>query len=151
MKASGRQRREYSDEVKAACVAAIFAGQAFAAVAAQFNVPTATLRSWKARALAGGAGPLVSEDVRARIGELLVGYLAEAIEALRKQAVVAGDGEYLKKQSAGELAALHGEFADRALRILEALEQDADEGPEGGVGGVPAVPGVLPGAVGAGL
>ena len=146
------ERREYSDEVRSECVAALLAGQSPAAVAAKFNVPKATLRSWKARALAEGAKPLVSEDLRARIGELLVGYLAEAFGAMRNQAVVGGELVYLRKQSGAELALLHREFADRALRILEALERpEPDEGPESGVVDVPPVAGLLPGAVLPGL
>ena len=68
-----------------------------AAVSAQYNVPAAgTLRSWKARAAEAGATPLVSEEKRVRMGDLLVDYLAEVVTALRKQAVVGGDAEYLE-------------------------------------------------------
>ena len=148
---SDRQRREYSDEVRNACLAELLAGESPAAVAAKYNVPKATLRSWKARAAQAGATPLVSDDLRARIGEMLVGYLAELVGALRKQAVVGGDAEYLGKQSAADLAVLHREFGDRALRILEALHQDADEGPESGVVEMSPVAGLLPGAVLPGL
>jgi hypothetical protein len=96
--------------------------------------------------------PLVSEDLRARIGELLVGYLAEPFGAMRNQAVVGGELVYLRKPSGAELALLHREFADRALRILEALERpEPDESPESGVGGGPPVAGALPGAVLPGL
>jgi transposase-like protein len=148
---SERQRREYSEEVRNACIAELLAGEAPAAVSAKYNVPSATLRSWKARAAQAGAAPLVSDDLRARIGELLVGYLAELVGALRKQAVVGGDAEYLQKQSAADLAVLHREFGDRAVRILEALHQDADEEPEVGVVEVSPVAGLLPGAVLPGL
>jgi transposase-like protein len=148
---SDRQRREYSDEVRARCLAALNAGESPAAVSAQYNVPAATLRSWKARAAQAGATPLVSEEKRLRMGELLVAYLAEVVAALRKQAVVGGDAEYLKKQSAADLAVLHREFGDRLVRILEALEQDADEESEEGVVEVQPVAGLLPGAVLPGL
>ena len=33
-----------------------------------------------------------------------------------------GDPEWLKKQSAGELAVLHGVAVDKGIRLLEALE-----------------------------
>jgi transposase-like protein len=144
-------RREYSDEVRARCLAALNAGESPAAVSAQYNVPAATLRSWKARAAQAGATPLVSEEKRLRMGDLLVGYLTEVVTALRKQAVVGGDAEYLKKQSAADLAVLHREFGDRLVRILEALEQDADEESEEGVVEVQPVAGLLPGAVLPGL
>jgi transposase-like protein len=144
-------RREYSDEVRARCLAALNAGESPAAVSAQYNVPAATLRSWKARAAQAGATPLVSEEKRLRMGDLLVGYLTEVVTALRQQAVVGGDAEYLKKQSAADLAVLHREFGDRLVRILEALEQDADEESEEGVVEVQPVAGLLPGAVLPGL
>ena len=151
MTVSERQRREYSEEVKAQCLAALNAGVSPAVVSAQYNVPTATLRSWKARAAQAGATPLVSEDNRQRMGDLLVGYLTEVVTALRKQAVVGGDAEYLKKQSAADLAVLHREFGDRLIRVLEALEQDADEEAESGVVEVLPVAGLLPGAILPGL
>ena len=94
-------RAQYSDEVKAACLAALLAGQAPAEVAASYNVPRATLRSWKSRLGSEGQGTpaLVSEDARGQIGELLLGYLADLIGALRKQLVVFGDPDWLRKQS----------------------------------------------------
>ena len=137
--------------MRARCLAALNAGESPAAVSAQYNVPAATLRSWKARAAQAGATPLVSEEKRVRMGDLLVDYLAEVVTALRKQAVVGGDAEYLKKQSAADLAVLHREFGDRLIRVLEALEQDADEETESGVVEVLPVAGLLPGAVLPGL
>jgi transposase-like protein len=126
MRSNDRQRREYSDEVRARCLAALNAGESPAAVSAQYNVTTATLRSWKARAAQVGATPLVSEEKRLRMGDLLADYVAEIVVSLRKQAVVGGDAEYLRKQSAADLAVLHREFGDRLIRILEALEQGAN-------------------------
>jgi transposase-like protein len=129
-------RGRYSDEVRAACVAALLAGQQPAAVAAQYNVPAATVRSWKSRAGIGGterSSPVVSEDARAQIGELLLGYLASLIAALTAQAKIFADPEWLRKQSAGELAVLHGIGVDKAVRLLEALEgPEADEDAEAG-------------------
>ena len=56
-------RGKYSDEVRTVCIAALLAGESVAALAVKYNVPVATLRSWKARAGSEGATPLVSEDV----------------------------------------------------------------------------------------
>lgn len=125
-------RAAYSPEVRAACVAALLAGQVTAEIAAQYNVPVATLRSWKSRA-GGGASvrvaPVVSEDARAQIGELLLGYLASLIAALIAQTKVFADVDWLTKQSAGELGVLHGISVDKAVRLLEALEGQGDEAP----------------------
>jgi transposase-like protein len=120
-------RRGYSDEVKAACLAALLAGQAPAEVAAAYSVPINTLRSWKSRLGAADGAPLVSADERGRVGALLLGYLADLIGALRKQTTVFSDLDWLKKQSAGELAVLHGVCVDKGVRLLEALEAGGEQ------------------------
>ena len=59
-----RSRAQYSDEVKAACLAALLAGQSVGEVAVSYKVPAATLRSWKSRLGPDGQGTaaLVTED-----------------------------------------------------------------------------------------
>jgi hypothetical protein len=146
-------RGQYSDEVKAAVMAALLAGQGVNEVSAVYSVPAATVRSWKSRAgIRESVAPIVSDDARGRIGELLLGYLVKIIGALSAQAVLFADGEWLKKQSAGELAVLHGVAVDKAVRLLEALEgSESDESAEGGVDEVSEVAGALSGAVLPGL
>lgn len=134
-------RREYSNETKAACLAALLGGQSVGEVAAAYSVPAATLRSWKSRQGPDGQGTvaLVTESARAEIGELLLVYLRELIQMWRKQLIVFGDVEWLKAQSAGELAVLHGVAVDKGIRLLEALEAggagEAAETPVGLVSG----------------
>lgn len=115
-------------------------------MAAAYNVPVATMRSWKSRAgiVGGGAAPLIAPEARAEVGALLLGYLAELLGALRKQTVVMGDETWLRKQSAGELAVLHGAGVDRAILLLEALEgPEADAESDAGVVEMQDVAGVL--------
>jgi hypothetical protein len=156
-RADGVARGQYSDEVKAAVMAALLAGQGVNEVAAAYSVPAATVRSWKSRAgLRESVAPIVSDDARSRISDLLVGYLAKIIGALSAQADLFADHEWLKKQTAGELAVLHGIAVDKAVRIFEAFEQaaeraSADQSSEDGVDEVPEVAGLLPGAVLPGL
>ena len=58
-------RGQYSDEVKAAVMAALLAGQGVNEVAAAYSVPTATVRSWKSRAgIRESVAPIVSDDAR---------------------------------------------------------------------------------------
>lgn len=146
-------RGRYSDEVKTACLAALMAGQEVGEIAGEYNVPETTLRSWKHRAHRDGADPIVAESDRAEIGTLLIAYLKEIIGAMRKQAVVFGDEEWLKKQSAGELGVLHGVIADKTVRLLEALEAGsaADAGAAEGMAEVPQVTGLLPEPLGVGV
>jgi transposase-like protein len=115
-------RGRYSEEVHAACVAALLAGQDITEIAGAYNVPETTLRSWKHRARQAGTEPIVAETDRAEIGQLLIAYLKDVIGAMRKQTVVFGDEEYLRKQPAGELGVVHGILADKTIRLLEALE-----------------------------
>jgi len=139
-------RGRYSEEVHAACVAALLAGQDITAVAGEYNVPEPTLRSWKHRARRDGADPIVPETDRTEIGQLLIAYMKDVIAAMRKQTVVFGDEEYLRKQPAGELGVVHGILADKTIRLLEALEAgtEADEDATDVTPSLPPQPGALP-------
>lgn len=54
-----------------------------------------------------------------RFGSLLAEYLEGTIITLREQAKFFRTKEWLKRQSASEIAALHGVCADKAIRLLE--------------------------------
>jgi hypothetical protein len=132
-------------EVRAAVVAGLLVGQSAAELAAAYNVPESTVRSWKSRELAGAnalaaAGPAAQE----RIGRLLVEYLTESLTALKRQVQVFADEAWLKKQSASAAALLHGVLADKTLQLLEAFGDNADCEGEGDVADLPGEPGVLP-------
>ena len=119
---------DYSDNIKAQAIAALLAGQSYTEVARAFNVPVGTLKSWKSRDVAGvDAGDATSATAKKeRIGALLLDYLVTTLETLKAQQVVFADAEWLKKQSASEVAILHGVLADKTIRLLEALA-DADD------------------------
>jgi transposase-like protein len=114
---------DYSDNIKAQALAALIAGQSYTEVARAFGVPVGTLKSWKSRDVAGvDAGDATSATVKKeRIGALLLDYLVSTLETLKAQQVVFGDAEWLKKQSASEVAILHGVLADKTIRLLEGL------------------------------
>jgi transposase-like protein len=117
-------RRDYDPATKAACLAALLAGQRVDEVAAQYSVPEGTVKSWRSRIKDGSeAAPVaaVATQKREAIGELLVQYLHENLETLRHQQVVFRDPEWLKKQNAADVAVLHGVTTDKAVRLLEAL------------------------------
>lgn len=116
---------EYSDQIKAQALAALLAGQAPSEVARQYNIPVGTLKSWKSRQLNGESVATVATDVRERIGLLLLNYLEETLVTLTKQQMVFRNEEWLFKQSAAEVATLHGISVDKAVRLLEGLA-DAD-------------------------
>ena len=119
---------DYSDSIKAQAIAALLAGQSYTEVARAFNVPVGTLKSWKSRDAAGvDAGDATSATAKKeRIGALLLDYLVSTLETLKAQQVVFADAEWLKKQSASEVAILHGVLADKTIRLLEGLAENAE-------------------------
>lgn len=121
---------EYSEHVKAQALAALLAGQTPSQVAATFGIPVGTLKSWKSRQQNGAGVATVATEKKERIGDLLLEYLEEGLTTLREQVKVFRDADWLKQQSASELAVLHGVIADKQIRLLEALaEPDAPEPP----------------------
>lgn len=114
------KRREYSDETKAAVMAALLAGQSISSVAEQYSIPKGTVKGWKSK-----AENTVMEEIppeqREEIGELLMAYLRSTLRTLTEQSEFFRDRAWLASQSADQLAVLHGVTADKAIRILEAL------------------------------
>jgi transposase-like protein len=122
---------EYSDQVKAQALAALLAGQSFTEVAKALHVPIGTLKSWKQRHADVLAQPDAADASNAsakkeRIGALLLDYLVTTLETLKAQQKVFADATWLNKQSASEVAILHGVLADKTIRLLEGLA-DTDE------------------------
>lgn len=124
------KRATYSDETKAAVMAALLAGQSISAVAREYGLPKGTVGGWKQQALRE-AQPTASQAAakRERIGGLIVDYLEQALETLRAQARTFADESWLRKQDASELAVLHGVLADKTIRILEALAESPHDEP----------------------
>ena len=126
-------KTEYSNEVKAAVMAALLEGQSISAVAKQYDIPKGTVSGWKQKALTpvadGGVVPDATQK-RQAIGDLLIGYLETMLRTLTVQAKHFGDVDWLKDQNANELAVLHGVATDKAIRLLEALAPSNEGGEE---------------------
>ena len=125
---AGRPRSIIPDEVKAAAMADLLLLSP-AAVAAKYGLKPATVRQWKSRELAEQLPLDVTAVTRKkqRIGALMVEYLEAALNALTAQAYVASDPKYIDKQPASELAILHGDIADKSVRLVEALQHGAPD------------------------
>lgn len=117
---------EYSEQLKAQALALLMAGEAPARVAATLGIPIGTLKSWKSRQRNGEGVATVATEKRERIGELLLDYLEVTLETLKQQQLVFRDVDWLKKQSAAEVAVLHGVGVDKAIRLLEGLADGDD-------------------------
>lgn len=113
----------HSDETRAAVLSALLAGQSVSEVARQYKVTPQTIRVWRAAA----GPPMVSQEKRQDIGELVIDYLRASLTTLTAQQAFFRDTAWLRKQDAAELAALHGIIADKAFRILAALEDNPED------------------------
>lgn len=118
--------KSYSDETKAAVLAALLGGQAVGKVADDYKIPVGTVKSWKSRTMNGESVATVATEKKSEIGDLLYQYLKVSLVALRSQAELFGDKEWLKKQPAADTALLHGIQTDKAIRLLEAFGKSDD-------------------------
>ncbi len=120
-------KRRYSDEQKAAVLAALLAGQSISEVAEQYRIPEGTIKHWSAtKGTVHGAVELVEPQKKAEIGDLILAYLRETLITLRDQQVFFRDKDWLTKQSASEVAVLHGVSTDKAIRLLEAIGEPGE-------------------------
>ena len=120
-------RASYSDEVKAQAMAALLAGQSINAVSRQYNIPKGTIGSWKDRDIDNVAKNATQKE---SLDNLLFSYVEESIKTLKAQVIIFRDESWIKRQSASELAILHGVITDKAIRLLEAAAQANDSGAE---------------------
>lgn len=118
-------KREYSNETKAAVMAALLTGQSVSAVAKEYEIPSSTVRNWKGQIVS----PLdsVGREKKEEIGELLLDYLRTMLRSLKVQAEHFGNKSWLTAQGADQLAVLHGVSTDKAIRLLEALAKDSND------------------------
>ena len=117
-------KQQYDAATKAAVMAALLSGQAVNAVAKEYNIPASTISNWKAATKLENA---IDQEQRYEIGDLLLVYLREILNALTLQAKHFGKAAWLDSQSADSLAVLHGVAADKAIRIIEALAGGEDQ------------------------
>lgn len=108
--------RRHSDQVRAAVMAALLTGQSVTEAAKNHGIDRTVVGRWKQQL---HSSPLKKSET---IEALLLDYVRQNLMALQAQVEVAGRPEYILKQSASELAVLHGVMADKMIRILAAFE-----------------------------
>lgn len=114
-------RTKVPDETKALVLADLVL-MAPSAVAAKYGINPNTVRRWKSENNVTSIAAIIDRSVKKeRIGALLVEYLEANLNALIAQAYVTADPNYIVKQSAEDLAILHGVLGDKGLRLLEAF------------------------------
>ncbi|MEM9773322.1 MAG: hypothetical protein AAF902_01995 [Chloroflexota bacterium] len=115
---------KYSNETKAAVMAALLEGQSVGKVAKDYKIPEGTVSAWKYRQ--GTAKNAVQKNTE-QIGELLLGYLNENLITLKAQSKFFRQEEWLRKQHAADAAVLHGVLTDKSIRLLEALSANKSQ------------------------
>lgn len=108
-------RRVHDPALRAAAMAACLAGQSVGAIAREYKLPKTTVSRWRTEARASAGR---SDD----IGSLLLAYVRSGLETVTAMHAVMRNPTYLMKQSAGELAVLHGVQVDKLVRILESMQ-----------------------------
>ena len=112
----------YSDDTRAAVMAALLAGQSIGQVAREYNIPKGTVSYWKNNQGVGN-----NPTQKKEIGDLLLNYLHANLEALAAQAELFKTKEWLMKQNAADVAVLHGVMTDKAIRLMEAFNAQAED------------------------
>lgn len=115
---------KYSDETKAAVMAALLQGQSVSSVAKQYKIPKGTVSSWKHKAQGVGN---VSTQKREAISDLLGELLVTNLQAAKTVIETIADPAYIKRQSASEIAVLWGVINDKTFRMLEAFGESDDD------------------------
>lgn len=121
-------RNQYSDETKAAVMAALATGQGASQVAKEYKIPRGTVRGWKSRM---GSVAIVATEKKEEIGDLLVDLITEQVITLKAQYITVRDPKWIVLQSASDMAMLIGVTTDKLIRMLESLDNStADSTPE---------------------
>jgi transposase-like protein len=119
-------RRSYSEETKAAVMAALLEGQSVSSVARRYEIPKGTVSKWKHSA--GGVATQKGDGEPGAMGELLLDLLRSNIESLIAISRETKDPDWIKSQSASELATFFGVKHDKVIRMVEALDRSDAEG-----------------------
>lgn len=116
--------RTYSDETKAAVMAALLEGQSVNSVAKQYNIPKGTVSGWKHQTQ-GVA--LSSTQKKEELGNLLMDLVIIKAKLLIQIAQTTMDKKWILKQNSADLAVYAGVESDKLFRMLEAFSaNDSD-------------------------
>jgi transposase-like protein len=115
--------QRHGEELKQRAVADLMGGDSIAVVSERYELPEGTVKAWSAQR---GQVDLVQPQKKEELGELVADLLATNLRGLRTIAGLPEDREWLKKQTASELAIFYGVLADKSIRILGALRPAGD-------------------------
>lgn len=111
--------KPHNAKKKAAAIADLLTGDGVCEVAARYGLDKSVVSRWKAKIPAGELQRVATKK-DADLDDTLFDCVKGSLESLAAQAKAAGDSDYLRKQSAKDLAMLHGVMFDKTFRLLEA-------------------------------
>lgn len=121
---------EYDDQTRGAVLAALLAGQSVSSIAAEYKIPRSTIYGWRDKsdeiAAVATTATEKSGELVANIGASILEYMQTSLRSLIIQATHFGDVDWLRKQSAENLAVLHGVQTDKVMKLLEAINRNAE-------------------------
>lgn len=121
-------KKTYSEETKAAVLAALLMGQSIHYVAKEYEIPVGTVKNWKSRELKPATNSPVATEKKTALGDLILGLLEEELIALQAMSRTFRDPDWLRRQNAADAAVLFGVMQDKAFRKIEALDRNARPG-----------------------
>ena len=120
------------DDVRAKVLALLFTGSSVEEAAETHGLERTTVYRWldtdaEFQQVAIAKRREIAER-ETNIGELAAGYLRALLTGLKRQVEIVSTEEYLSKQSAADVAVLHGVMADKGFRLLSAAAAATDTG-----------------------
>lgn len=111
--------KAHSDEIRAAVMAALLAGQGVNQVASEYNLDPSIVSRWK-KAIPERDLQQLAIVKQETIGDLVEMHLRTSLSACIKIANQTNDELWLSRQRADSLAVLFGVVSDKSIRLLEA-------------------------------
>lgn len=121
--------KEHPPEVKAAVMAALLTGQSVSEVATAYSLDVSVVSRWRKR-LSSTTLQEVASKRADDLESLLMDYVRTNLETLKAQSEIVRERAYVEKQSASEIAVLHGVLADKTFRVLSSYQPEPE--PESG-------------------
>lgn len=127
-------KREYSEEIKAAVLAALMEGQSVNGVSKKYNIPKGTVSAWQKRnqdvlepVREDAARQLNGEGATTELGGLFATYLTTSLTALIAIANLLSDRSYLQDKGIEGVAMAYGVMTDKVVRVTEAMNRAGTE------------------------
>jgi hypothetical protein len=117
--------KRIANDVRAQVIAALLEGQGVTQIAAKYRLAQSTVSGLRKEIPAEKLDEVRSKK-RDDLAQLIASNLEAAFAALTNILNITRDPNWLKKQSAAELATMYGVISDKNFRILEAIDNAAN-------------------------